>query len=46
LKTKWKGVCKAYENPISKSDVGQMNFENKGKTYRAQVVSTTRGGRV
>jgi hypothetical protein len=40
--SKWKGVCKAYRNPISKFDVGQMNSKNKGKNYRAQVVSITR----
>ncbi len=41
---KWRGVCRAYKNPISKSNVGQMNFENKGKAYGAQVVFTTRDG--
>jgi hypothetical protein len=45
LKTKWRGVCRVYENPISEFDVGQTNFENKGKTYKAQVIFTTRGGR-
>jgi len=40
---KWR-VCRAYKNPISGSNVGQMNFENKGKAYGAQVVSTTRDG--
>jgi hypothetical protein len=34
----------AYKNPILEFDVGQMSFKNKGKTYKAQVVSTTRGG--
>jgi len=41
---KWKTVCKAYINPISKFDVGHMSFENKGKACGAQVVSTTRSG--
>jgi hypothetical protein len=41
---KWRGVCKAYRNPVSKLNVGQMNSKNKGKAYGAQVVSTTRGG--
>jgi hypothetical protein len=45
LKTKWRGICKAYRNPILESNVGQMFFENKGKTYKAHVISTTRGGR-
>ncbi len=26
---KWRGVCMAYRNPISKSDVGQTHFENR-----------------
>jgi hypothetical protein len=43
---KWKGVCKAYRNPISKYDVGQMSSNNRGKTWRAHVVFTTRGGMV
>jgi hypothetical protein len=30
----------AYKNPILKFDVGQMSFENKGKTCKAHVVST------
>ncbi len=30
----------AYKNPILKSDVGQTNFENRGKASRAHVVST------
>jgi len=37
-------MCRAYKNPISKSDVEQTTCENKGKTSRAQVFSTTRGG--
>jgi hypothetical protein len=41
---KWRGVCRAYRNPISKSNVGQTSLKNKGKTCRAQVVSTTKGG--
>ncbi len=43
---KWKRVCKAYKNPISKSDVGQMSSKNRGKTCKAQIISTTRGGTV
>jgi hypothetical protein len=41
---KWKGVCKAYRNPVSESDVGHASFENKRKACEAQVVSTTRSG--
>jgi hypothetical protein len=41
---KWKGICKAYKNPISESDVGKMSSDNKITTCKAQVVSTTRGG--
>ncbi len=32
---KSKGVCRAYRNPISKFDVGQMSSENKRKTCEA-----------
>jgi len=32
---KWRGICKAYRNPISKSYVGQMSSKNRGKTYKA-----------
>jgi hypothetical protein len=39
--SKWRGVCKAYKNPILKSNVGQTSSENKKKTCKAQVVSTT-----
>jgi hypothetical protein len=41
---KWRGICRAFKNPILESNVGQMSFENKGKTWRAQVISTTRNG--
>ncbi len=41
---KWKGICKAYIIPILEFDVGQMSFDNKRKIYKAQVISTTRGG--
>jgi hypothetical protein len=41
----WRGICKAYKNPILESNVGQMSSKNKGKTCRAQVVSTTRSGK-
>jgi hypothetical protein len=40
----WKGICKAYKNPILKFDVGQASFENRKKACGAQVVSTTRSG--
>jgi hypothetical protein len=26
------------------SDVGQKNFKNRGKTCKAKIVSTTKGG--
>jgi hypothetical protein len=29
---------------VSKFDDGQTSFDNKGKTYRTQVVFTTRNG--
>ncbi len=32
---RWRRICRAYRNPISKSDVGQMSFENKRKAYEA-----------
>ncbi len=32
---KWRGVCKAYKNPISKSNVGQTSSTNRGKAYGA-----------
>jgi hypothetical protein len=32
----------AYRNPISKSNVGHMSFENKGRACGAHVISTTR----
>jgi hypothetical protein len=41
---KWRGVCKAYRNPILESYVGQTSFENKRKVYGAQVGSTIRSG--
>ncbi len=41
---KWRRLYKAYKNPISKFDVGQMNYGSRGKTCKAHVVSTTRGG--
>ncbi len=41
---KWRGVCKAYKNPILESDVGKTNFDNKWKICKAHVVSTTKGG--
>ncbi len=43
---KWGGVCRAYKNPISEYDVGQMSFENRRKACGAQVISTTRSGMV
>jgi hypothetical protein len=43
---KWRGVCKAYKNPISKFDVGHMSFENRRKACRAHVISITRSGMV
>ncbi len=33
-----------HKNPILESNVGQTNSKNSGKTYTAQVVSTTKGG--
>ncbi len=42
---KWRGSCKAYKNPILEFDVGQMSFENKGKSCRAHVVSNIRNGK-
>ncbi len=41
---KWIKVCKAFKNPILEFNVGNTSFENKGKAYGAQVISTTRGG--
>ncbi len=41
---KWRRVCKAYKNAILESNVGQMNFENKGETCMTHVVSITRSG--
>ncbi len=41
---KWRGICRAYKNPISESYVGKMSFENKGKACEAHVVSITRSG--
>jgi len=41
---KWRGVCKAYKNPISEFDVGHTSVENRGKAYRAHVVFSTRSG--
>ncbi len=32
---KWKGVCRACRNPILESSVGQMGYENIGKTCKA-----------
>ncbi len=43
---KWRRVCKAYKNPISKSNVGHMSFENGGKACEARVISTTKSGMV
>jgi hypothetical protein len=43
---KWRGICRAYKNPILESDVGHMNFENRRKACKAHVVSTTRSGMV
>jgi hypothetical protein len=42
---KW-GICGNYINPISEFDVGQMSFGKRKRTCKAQVVSTTRGGKV
>jgi hypothetical protein len=42
---KWKKICANSKNPILKSDVGQMSFENRKKICRTQVVSTTRNGK-
>jgi len=39
-----KKYARFIKKPISKFDVGQRSFENKGKAYGAQVVSTTRCG--
>jgi hypothetical protein len=36
----WKGVCKAYINPILKSNVGQTHSQNRGKTWKAHIVFT------
>ncbi len=32
---KWRGVCRAYKNPMLESDVGETSFKNKGKTCMA-----------
>jgi hypothetical protein len=32
------------QNPLSKSNIGHMSFENRRKAYRAHDVSTTRSG--
>jgi len=32
------------KTPYQKSNVGHTSFENRGKTCKAQVISTTRGG--
>jgi hypothetical protein len=37
-------ICKAYIKPILEFNVGHMSFDNRKKIYKAQVVSTTRGG--
>jgi hypothetical protein len=34
----------AYRNSKSKSNVGHMSFENKGKACEAHVIFTTRSG--
>jgi len=36
----WKGVCRAYKNPISESSARQTSFWNKRKTWKAHIVST------
>jgi hypothetical protein len=41
---KWKGICRAYTNPILKFDIGLMSSKKRGKTWKAQVVSTTING--
>jgi hypothetical protein len=41
---KWRGICRAYKNPILKFNVGHTSSKNRKKTYKALVVSTTRGG--
>jgi len=41
---KWRRVCRAYKNPISEFNVGQMNSKNKRKACGAHIVSNTRGG--
>jgi hypothetical protein len=49
LKEKQKIIMKmegSYRNPISESNVGQTSFENKKKTCKTWVISTTRGGKV
>ncbi len=43
---KWRGVWRAYKNPILEFDVGQISSKNKKKTYKAQVIFTTIGGMV
>ncbi len=32
---KWRGIYRAYRNPISEFDVGHMSFENRGKACEA-----------
>ncbi len=42
----WRRVYEAYRNCILESDVGQTNYDNRGKACRSQVISTTKGGMV
>jgi hypothetical protein len=42
---KWRGICENYKKPISKSDVRHTSFKNRRKNYKAQVLSTIRGGK-
>jgi hypothetical protein len=41
---KWRGICRAYKNPISEFDVRQTSFENKRKAWGEHVIFTTRNG--
>ncbi len=43
---KWRGVCRAYNNPILEYHVREMNFDNIGKACGAQIIFTTRSGMV
>ncbi len=31
---KWKGICRAYKNPMLESNVRQTSSKNKGKIYK------------